>query len=378
MPAVRRALDSGSCRAEQLLVDERCAVAGAARDRARQAAERLRDIRNAYELLREQAERAMEAADPGQLAAAKDALHRSFREARDAATTSADMEAAARGWLDGVNQANAAARDARAVVEATDREIRDVQPRLERVAADADSARAGAETAEAACREAREILAACEEQRAEALAFFPVPAAVAAQGGVAAARDASGTADSGLEMAIVRILRGDGAAREQLAARLATGDRAGLAAWQARVEALVSAIVARAIDDGFLDLPDAGFWRPFTRGERRDVVGALAALGFHFDGVAGFADGRVPTQRDLALAVGYAGLDRMRIRTWPGDAELGAMFGHAIVVAEEWLADRATDLSLGRMVDALGARADDLADVWNAWGRIRPGLIATD
>jgi hypothetical protein len=30
------------------------------------------------------------------------------------------------------------------------------------------------------------------------------------------------------------------------------------------------------------------------------------------------------------------------------------------------------------MVDALGARAADLADVWNAWGRVRPALLAED
>jgi len=29
------------------------------------------------------------------------------------------------------------------------------------------------------------------------------------------------------------------------------------------------------------------------------------------------------------------------------------------------------------MVDALGTRAGDLAEVWNAWGRVRPALLAT-
>jgi hypothetical protein len=92
--------------------------------------------------------------------------------------------------------------------------------------------------------------------------------------------------------------------------------------------------------------------------------------------MGGFADGRVPAARDLGLAVGYAGLDRMRIRTWPREAEIAALYEDAVVSADEWLADQAGDLSLGRMVDALGNRAAELADVWNAWGRVRPALLA--
>ena len=121
---------------------------------------------------------------------------------------------------------------------------------------------------------------------------------------------------------------------------------------------LVDAIAARAIEDGYLDLPDEeAFWGLFTYGERREIVGALSALGYRFDGLGGFADGRVPAQRDLSLAVGYAGLDRMRVRTWPREAELARLYEHAAVAADDWLVDMADDLSLGRMVDALGARA---------------------
>jgi hypothetical protein len=68
----------------------------------------------------------------------------------------------------------------------------------------------------------------------------------------------------------------------------------------------------------------------------------------------------------------------MRIRNWPQEADLATMYAGALVAGDEWLADEAGDLSLGRMVDALGARAAELADVWNAWGRVRPALLATD
>jgi hypothetical protein len=149
--------------------------------------------------------------------------------------------------------------------------------------------------------------------------------------------------------------------------------------WQLRLSAFVDAMVARAIEDGYLDLPDDDpFWSLFLYPERRDVVGALSALGYRFDGLHGFADGRVPAARDLSLAVGYAGLDRMRIRSWPREAEAARLYEHAHVAADEWLADQADDLSLGRMVDALGSRAADLADIWNAWGRLRPALLSED
>jgi len=175
---------------------------------------------------------------------------------------------------------------------------------------------------------------------------------------------------------VVRILRGDRDARQRLVASLAAGDAEAEREWQLRVARLVDAIVARAIEDGYLDVPeDHAFWRLFERREARDIVGALSALGYRYDGMGGFADGRVPAARDLSLAVGYAGLDRMRIRTWPRDAEIAALYEHAVVSADEWLADEAGDLSLGRMVDALGNRAAELADLWNAWGRVRPVLL---
>jgi hypothetical protein len=45
------------------------------------------------------------------------------------------------------------------------------------------------------------------------------------------------------------------------------------------------------------------------------------------------------------------------------------------VAADEHLAGRAGDLTLGELVTMLGRRADGLAEVWNAWGRLRPLLL---
>ena len=68
----------------------------------------------------------------------------------------------------------------------------------------------------------------------------------------------------------------------------------------------------------------------------------------------------------------------MRIRNWPREQELAELYRNADVAADEWLAHNAGDLTLGEMVDALGPRAGNLADVWNAWGRVRPLLLSAD
>jgi hypothetical protein len=383
-----------ACEGERLLVEERCRLAEAAHGQARQAADALRDGRRAYDILRERVERAQVIADPREVRAAKDALHRAFRDARDAAATPEAAEQAAREWLNEVNRLNTSSREAAHVVEAGTTELRALLPGLERLAVEADAARITAETAEAGCREARESLARCEEAASVAAAAAIVPpiaeepsARDLAWPTTAESSPLAGGADAGGEAgrevvvelsAIVRVLRGDRPARERLVASLAAGDAAAAHQWHLRIAGLVDAITARAIEDGCLDLPDLGFWGVFAHQERREIVGALSALGFRFDGLGGFADGRVPAQRDLSLAVGYAGLDRMRIRIWPREEELAALYADASVAADEWLAGQAGDLSLGSMVDALGARAAELADVWNAWGRVRPALLATD
>ena len=93
------------------------------------------------------------------------------------------------------------------------------------------------------------------------------------------------------------------------------------------------------------------------------------------DGLGGFADGRVPSQRDLSLALGYAGEDPMRVRRWPTEADMPALFRDVRVDAGRYLADAAGGLTMGEMVDLLGRRAEPLAELWNAWGRVRPLLV---
>ena len=101
----------------------------------------------------------------------------------------------------------------------------------------------------------------------------------------------------------------------------------------------------------------------------------MASLGYRYDGLGGYADERVPSQRDLTLATGYAGLDPMRIRHWPSEAEMPELFREVSVSAFEYLLGAAGGLTLGELVSVLGRRADALTDLWNSWGRIRPLLL---
>ena len=52
------------------------------------------------------------------------------------------------------------------------------------------------------------------------------------------------------------------------------------------------------------------------------------------------------------------------------------LYTNVTVAADEHLAQRAGDLTLGELVTMLGRRADGLAEVWNEWGRLRPLLLA--
>jgi hypothetical protein len=373
-----------ACAGQRRLVEERCGLADAAREQARSAADALREAQRVYDTLRDRVDRAQVIADPRNVAAEKERLHAEFRLASERSAGPDDTEAAARVWLQQINELNTAVREAQRILDAGTADLRAKVPVLDRLAAEADAARIAGENAESGCRDAREDLAACEEADARARAMVPPVAEEPhpfekvwpsepdlPEGGAGSPAEVL----SGVPV-IVRVLRGDREARQRLVATLGAGEPDGEREWGLRVSRLIDAINARAIEDGYLDLPeDDPFWRLFERREGRDIVGALSALGYRYDGMGGFADGRVPPARDLSMAVGYAGLDRMRIRTWPRENEISQLYERAVVAADEWLSDQAGDLSLGRMVDALGNRAAELADLWNAWGRVRPALL---
>ena len=153
-------------------------------------------------------------------------------------------------------------------------------------------------------------------------------------------------------------------------------DGSDAARWQGLIGGLADALIARSIEASALDFPpDHFFWGMFNQAENRDIAAGLASLGFRFDGFGGWVDEHQPTQRDLSLAVGYAGQDPMRIRRWPAEAEIRVLFADVRVAADEYVANSAGGLTLGELVSLLGRRADGLTELWNEWGTVRPVLL---
>ncbi|HJX67809.1 MAG TPA: hypothetical protein VJ258_03680, partial [Candidatus Limnocylindrales bacterium] len=178
--------------------------------------------------------------------------------------------------------------------------------------------------------------------------------------------------------AIVRLLRGNRATLSILVDRLADADPASRRHWQLLLSNLVDALAAAAIEEAFFEFPPGDpFWGLFTPDQALEVARGLAALGFRYDGLGEFADGHVPGQRDLALAVGAAGMLPVRIRFWPNAAETAALFRSVRVATDLFVAQRAPALTLGEVVLILGRRAEQLTELWNDWPRVRPVLLST-
>jgi hypothetical protein len=379
-PSSPAAAPAGPCAELRTVADERCEVATRARAEAERANETLRAAQRSYDEHYGKAEAAARLSDQRMIRTAKDDAQRTFRASRSRAANGEAVDAAARDWLLEINRINQEAKAA-AVTAAREQEAaRSLAGSLDRLTVEADAARIAAESADEACLHAREAAADCEESLQVAPAAQPaVPSGAPAApwrdeaGAEAAAGSALGT---GTAPTIFRLLQGDRQALVAVVDRLAGSDPAERRTWQLGIGNLVDAIIATAIEGAALEFPeDHPFWGPFTASQSRDIVAALSSLGYRYDGTGGWVDGRVPSQRDLSLALGYAGLDPMRMRHWPNEAEMADLFRDVRVNAAEYLAVSAGDLTLGELVAMLGPRADGLADVWNAWGRIRPLLL---
>lgn len=368
---------AGPCAGPRQRTQERCLVATQARDQAEQAALAARAARRDYDTTVQEGETASRIADPRAIAARKEAARRAFREATAAARERRDQEAAATVWLTTINHINHERRDALTASAAAGRRMEELLPVIERQQLAADATRITAETATAACNDARSTLAACEEEHARGGAVAVAsPAGEGDRSDHAAPEvDQEPRATPGHQPAIYRMLQGDGAALAQVVEAAATGpqERSQL---QLSLSGLVDAIVAGAIEQAFLNFPATHpFWGGLGRVESRQIAVGLAGLGYRFDGLGGFDAGRVPSARDLSLAVGYAGLDPRRMRHWPSEAESHDLYRDVTVAAAEFLAAAAPELSLSELVTVLGRRSESLADLWNQWGHVRPLLM---
>jgi hypothetical protein len=395
------------CAEARTTVDERCALAERMRVTAAHAAELLREAQGTYDTHIAQAAAAEAIADSRAQRAAKDGAQNRFRTERARAGSRDAVEQAARDWLQEINRINAAAREASATLAKEREGAAALLAALERLTIEADAARLQAEGAGESCTLARKALADCEElvreaaraasrkssggrpggadetgggapSRAPARATrsgsrpgaAPAPAPVEEEGALAAAVHAGGNP------AVLSLLIGNRSVLQRLVWELAGEDPVNQRRWQIQLADLIDAIVSRAIEAcAFIFPEEHPFWEPFNRRQGRDIALALSSLGFRFDGLGGFADDRVPAQRDLALALGYAGLDPMRVRRWPAEGEFEDLYRDVTVAADEYILGAAPGLTLGELVGILGRRADPLTEVWNTWAQIRPILL---
>jgi hypothetical protein len=194
---------------------------------------------------------------------------------------------------------------------------------------------------------------------------------------VAAMTTGAGTAASAVDAtpAVIRILRGDQRALLRTVQLLAGADDAMRRPWQAAVSGFAEAIVHRAIERGVLDFPVGNpFWDTFTVDQCRAIAEGLAAIGFRFDGIDGWADERIPSHRDLTAAVAAAGLEPRRVRAWPTQDEIGALYHDVTVAADDHLAAHAPELDLAGIRDLLGSRAAGLELLFRDWPATRAVL----
>jgi hypothetical protein len=379
------------CADERRIADERCALADRLGEAATAAADRQREGQRVYDEHVGRSERAAAVADPRAVRSAKEAAWTGFRRANSEALSREAVEAAARDWLQEIDRVGRTAQEAEQEVAREREAAAAMVGELERLTLEADAARINAESASTACTAARDALAACELAERDRIAGKARAAAEEAEstarprllGGVdpePAGRTLVEETPERLlgdhEPAILKLLRGDRDTMDRLVTALggtAPGDRRH---WQLALSGLVDAILARAIEASALEFPaDHPFWAMFSEEQSRDITTALASFSYRFDGIGGFVDGRIPSQRDLSLAVGYAGFDPMRIRHWPTEAEAAEMYRGVAVAAGDYLAGAAGGLTLGEMIDVLGGRAEGLTELWNGWDRIRLLLL---
>ena len=175
--------------------------------------------------------------------------------------------------------------------------------------------------------------------------------------------------------AIIRILRGDHRVLLRTVEVLAGADGAMRRSWQAAIVGLTESLIRGAIEQAILAFPVGNpFWDAFTTSQCRAIAGALSASGFRFDGIDGWADERIPNYRDLAAAVAIAGMEPRRIRAWPTQEQIAALYGEVTVAGDEFLVRHSPDLDLVEVQELVGSGTPELELLWRHWDLARPVL----
>lgn len=176
--------------------------------------------------------------------------------------------------------------------------------------------------------------------------------------------------------ALERILRGEHRAMVEVLDRVAGPDSRQRREWELLIGGLADAMSEAAVRESVIDFPmGTAFWDGFTVAQCRRIVGALASMGYEYDGRDGWVDSRVPAYRDLSLALADVGLDPRRIRAWPNSSDIGLLFVGARPAPEELLAAAGPGYESEDVRDLVGDRAADLQDLWLAWDAVKPALL---
>lgn len=374
LPPVR---DGDPCAEVRAEAERICADAEhkAAASEAQQV--RLRELRSEEAMVAEERAAAAGVRDRRRIAEAKDEAAQQYRLALHAAQEPAAAQAAAAVWLRKVDGLNRAARIAGSREQELAQRSLELHQLLPATELAVDAARIAAEIAQASCAEARRIAIECTEATGAGAARgaqdtvpeSPVAAGSARQPTIREPRSAP------LEVrgtALRELLLGDRQPLLRFALLLAgeTGLEPGRL--QLLLVELREAIIAGALANHAFRFPaDHPFWSQFGQAGGAQVAGTLASLGFRFDGRAGWADGRVPQIRDLALALSYAGFDPRSLRRPAGQAAIDVLWQGTVVLPAEWLLQRAPQLQLEAVIDALGQRGARLADLWVIWPQVR-------
>jgi hypothetical protein len=176
-----------------------------------------------------------------------------------------------------------------------------------------------------------------------------------------------------------RILRGEHRAMVEAVDRIAGGDTPRRRDWEVLLGGLVEGMADAAVSESIIDFPmGTAFWDTFTVEQCRHIVAALASMGFRYDGRSGWVDGRVPAYRDLAQALADIGVDPRRVRAWPNQLEISALFVGARPAPDELLAAAGPDYAAEDVRALLGERGPELHALWVGWDAIKPVLLAED
>ncbi len=335
-----------------------------------------RDVRRDLVAAQHRQVEALAEADPRMRSEEKALARAQYQLAREAAETDAQLSEATAAWARALDRVNRSGRLALRAVTKANEAVSRFEGALREAERDEQTARIRSEQAEAACLDARVRLATCEEV-SQAMTPGEPATALEPHAGTGGHAIAISETRVGGPLVIESMVSGDRRALELAAAAIA--DHVGVTPAEAQLQLseMVDAIISAASEDGHLVFDTRHpFWSSLSHEEARDVIAALARLGFTLEPTEGWHSGRTPSPADLSMALAYAGLDPRNMRDLPAADDLLTLPRSIGVDARAFLAARAPELTVDTMVHILGRRATQLEPLWDEWGQVRPILLS--